>query len=113
MEELKNLLHKLQFDYYEHGANMHTIVPDSDIKPILEYIKNNFIPLEAVVSGEAGGSEFRTDNELKELCPLQIQLIGEGKEQFFVKSSKPIKDGTKYLREDYAKWLYKGSQLSR
>jgi len=39
MEEIRKLLHKLQFDYYEHGSRMDTIVPDSDIKNILELIE--------------------------------------------------------------------------
>ena len=43
MEELTKLLHKLQFDYYQHGSRTDTIALDDDIKPILEYIKNNFV----------------------------------------------------------------------
>jgi len=39
MEDIKKELHKLQFDYYEHGSRMDTIVPDSDIKNILELIE--------------------------------------------------------------------------
>lgn len=34
-DELKKKLIELMFDYYEHGANMHTIIPDNDAKPIL------------------------------------------------------------------------------
>ena len=37
-DELKKDITELMFAYYEHGANMHTIIPDADAKPILDKI---------------------------------------------------------------------------
>jgi len=56
MEELKKMLTGLLYDYYEHGANTHTIIPDADVKPILEYIRRNFVPLELLVIGANCGN---------------------------------------------------------
>lgn len=49
MEELKKMLTELVYNYYEHGVNTHTIMPDDDIKPILEHIRKHFVPLELLI----------------------------------------------------------------
>ena len=39
-DELKKEIIALMFDYYDHGANMHTIIPDASANVIIDSVKS-------------------------------------------------------------------------